>query len=112
MSTAPVTSSPTSAVVAPVGVVAGSIVKIVKGCREMWSGKAGRHIAVRAGDRWVVTSVNVDADNSAHLVMHRLGSDVERVLVGCSSAAKLRRPEINLHRGDPTKSIRVKLVSA
>lgn len=111
MSTAPVTSSPTSAVVAPVGVIAGSIVKIVKGCREMWSGSAGRHIAVRAGDRWTVGSVDIDADGWAHLTMHRYGAGHERIIVGCSSAAKLRRPEINLHRGDPTKSIRVKLVS-
>lgn len=112
MSTAPVTSSPTSAVVAPVGVIAGSIVKIVKGCREMWSGKAGRHIAVRCGDRWVVDAVEIGDAGWAHLTMHRLAAGHERIIVGCSSAAKLRRPEINLHRGDPTKSIRVKLVSA
>lgn len=81
----------------PTHALTGRRLRVVKGCRRVWSGNVGRAVEFRAGEKWTVVAVD-PCEGGATVTLTRNGA---RVRLGTAQAAKLARARFNLNTGDP-----------
>jgi len=89
----------------PLQVTVGCTLEIIKGLREVFM--TGGKSSVNVREKWLVSSLErQDAGLALTLIFGQ-----SKLRMYTAAAGKTAHPEFNLNKGDPTRSIRVRIIS-